>query len=175
MRLNAQELSVRKTGVFQRTRSNFTLSSTDSASGGPPNATRHGAYSGTACSACGSSAAAASDTVLLDANRDDRNACIRGRSRYRDVSRPPSSIASGKTLSTVSRVARARGLPTGANNERKVLDTAVLTKPSAKGNPACSLAARNTSSRSLGRPTPESIGPFTSLAWRIVDCCLCAK
>jgi|HubBroStandDraft_2_1064218.scaffolds.fasta_scaffold26965_4 hypothetical protein len=72
MRLNAQELSVRKTGVFQRTRSNFTLSSTDSASGGPPNATRHGAYSGTACSACGSSAAAASDTVLLDANRDDR-------------------------------------------------------------------------------------------------------
>jgi hypothetical protein len=37
MRLNAQELSVRKTGVFQRTRSNFTLSSNDSASGGPPN------------------------------------------------------------------------------------------------------------------------------------------
>ena len=72
MRLSAQELSVRKRRAFQRTRSNFTLSSTDSASGGRPNATRDGAYSGTACSACGSSAAAGSDTVLLDADREDR-------------------------------------------------------------------------------------------------------
>ena len=34
MRLNAQELSVQKRRAFQHTRSNFTLSSTDSASGG---------------------------------------------------------------------------------------------------------------------------------------------
>ncbi len=34
MRLSAQELSVRKRRAFQRTRSNFTLSSTDSASAG---------------------------------------------------------------------------------------------------------------------------------------------
>jgi hypothetical protein len=72
MRLSAQELSVRKRRAFQRTRSNFTLSSADSASGGRPNATRDGAYSGTTCSACGSSAAAGSDTVLVDANREDR-------------------------------------------------------------------------------------------------------
>jgi hypothetical protein len=72
MRLRAQELSVRKKRTFQRTRSNFTRSSTDFASGGRPNATRDGAYSGNACSACGSSAAAASDTVLLDADREDR-------------------------------------------------------------------------------------------------------
>jgi hypothetical protein len=35
-----------------------------------------------------SSAAAASDTVLVDANREDRTLCIRSRSRYRDPSRP---------------------------------------------------------------------------------------
>jgi hypothetical protein len=69
MRLSAQELSVR---AFQRTRSNFTLSSTDSASDGRPNASGDDAYSGTTCSACGSSAAAGSDAVLVDANREDR-------------------------------------------------------------------------------------------------------
>ena len=31
-----------------------------------------GAYSGTTCSACGSPADAGSDTVLVDANREDR-------------------------------------------------------------------------------------------------------
>jgi hypothetical protein len=64
MRLKAQELSVRKRRVVERARSHFTLSSTNSASGGRPNAPRDGAYSGNACSACGSSAGAASDTVL---------------------------------------------------------------------------------------------------------------
>lgn len=42
MRLNAQELSVRKRRACQRTRSNFTLSSTDSASGGRTNVSRDG-------------------------------------------------------------------------------------------------------------------------------------
>ena len=72
MRLNAQELSVRKRHVVEHARCNFTLSSTNSASDGRPNATRDGAYSGTAGSACGSSAAAASDTVLLDTDREDQ-------------------------------------------------------------------------------------------------------
>jgi hypothetical protein len=69
MRLSALELSVRETRTFQRTRSNFTRSSTDFASGRRPNATRdgvyygvyygayYGAYSETVCSAYGSSAA----------------------------------------------------------------------------------------------------------------------
>jgi hypothetical protein len=72
MRLNAQELSVRKRRVVEHARSNFTLSSANSASDPRPNATRDGAYSETACSDCGSSAAAGSDTVLLDADREDR-------------------------------------------------------------------------------------------------------
>ena len=54
--------------------------------------------------------------------------------------------------------AGARELPTGANNETKILSTAVLTKSCAKRNPACSLAAWNLSSRSLEVRTPESIG-----------------
>jgi len=145
MRLNAQELSVRKRRAFQRTRSNFTLSSANSASGPRPNATRDGAYSETACSACGSPAAAGSDTVLLDANREDRT-LVSAVEAVTEILAVPASIASGKTLSTGSRVARAKNLPTGANNETKVLNTAVLTKSCAKGNPACSLAARNTSS-----------------------------
>jgi len=40
--------------------------------GGRLNGTRDGAYSGTTCSACGSPADAGSDTVLVDANREDR-------------------------------------------------------------------------------------------------------
>ena len=56
MRLRAQELSVRKRRVVERAPSNFTLSSTNSANGGRPNAIRDGAYSGTGCSAGRSSA-----------------------------------------------------------------------------------------------------------------------
>ena len=42
MRLQAQELSVRKGRVVERAPSNFTLSSTNSANGGRPNAIRDG-------------------------------------------------------------------------------------------------------------------------------------
>jgi hypothetical protein len=72
MRLNAQELSVRKRRVVEHARSNFTLSSTNSASDGRPNATETGRIQGTACSAFGSSAAAGSDAVLIATNRADR-------------------------------------------------------------------------------------------------------
>ena len=122
MRLNAQELSVQKRRAFQRhdllsvrkrhvvehARSNFTLSSTNSASGGRPNATRDGAYSGTAGSACGSSAAAGSDTVL--------SMLIVKTEPWYPRSKPlprswPSaaSIASGKTLSTGVAYGQSKG------------------------------------------------------------------
>jgi hypothetical protein len=78
-------------------------------------------------------------------NRGDRT-LVSAVEAVTEILAVPASIASGKTLSTGSRVARAKNLPTGANNETKVLNTAVLTKSCAKGNPACSLAARNTSS-----------------------------
>jgi hypothetical protein len=58
-------------------------------------------------------------------------------------------------------------LPTGANDERKVLSTAVLTKSCAKSNPDCSLAAWKSDSR-----VDRSLA---SLAWRITDRCLYAK
>jgi hypothetical protein len=76
-------------------------------------------------------------------------------------------------LSTVSRVARARDLPTGANNERNVFGTTVLTKSCAKGNPACSLAKHV-----ISKPWKSDSRidrPLASLAWRIADRCLCAK
>jgi hypothetical protein len=151
MRLQAQELSVRKGRVVERAPSNFTLSSTNPANGGRPNAIRDEGYSGTGCSA--GSATAAFDTLLVDADREDRTrVSARGRSRYRGPSRPLSR-SHRERLGALSRVARANDLPTGANEVRKVLSTAVLTKSCAKGNPACSLAARNTSSRSFGSQT----------------------
>jgi hypothetical protein len=70
-------MSCRSEKAFQRTRSNFTLSSPASASGGRLNATRDGAYSETVCSAYGSSAAAASDAVLLDTDREDQTSLPR--------------------------------------------------------------------------------------------------
>jgi hypothetical protein len=73
---------------------------------------------------------------FFDAESEDRT-LVCAWSRPLPRSEPSAaSIASGKTLSTVSRMARARDLPTGANNERSAFSTAVLTKSCAKCNSA---------------------------------------
>jgi hypothetical protein len=73
---------------------------------------------------------------FFDAEREDRTlGCGWSRPLPRSGS-SAASIASGKTLSTASRMARARDLLTGANNERSAFSTAVLTKSCAKCNPA---------------------------------------
>jgi hypothetical protein len=136
MRLSAQQLSVRKRRAFQRTRSNFTLSPTDSASGKRTNATRDGAYSKLCVQPMGLQPPPGPTSFFSILIVNPEPLCPRSKPSSRSWT-PAVSIASGKPLSTVSRVARERDLPTGANNERRVLGTALLTKSCAKGNPAC--------------------------------------
>jgi hypothetical protein len=133
------------------------------------NATRDGAYSGTACSAFRSSAAAGSDAVLIATNRADRT-LISAVEAVPEVQPSGVSIASRDFQHGVA-CGHSQGLPTGANIERNVFTTAVLTKSCAESNPVCSLAGRNTSSRSLGSQDSRIDRPFASLTWRIADHC----
>jgi hypothetical protein len=82
---------------------------------------------------------------FFDAEREDRT-LVSAVEAVTEILAAPRLDRIGKDFEHRVALARARDLPTGANNETKVLNTAVLTKSCAKGNPACSLAARNTSS-----------------------------
>ncbi len=87
-------------------------------------------------------------TVLLEADREDRT-LVSAVEAVTEILAVPRLDRIGKDFEHRVALARARDLPTGANNERNVFSTAVLNKSCAKRY-SRSLAARNTSSRSLG-------------------------
>jgi hypothetical protein len=95
---------------------------------------------------------------FFDAERADRTLVCAWSSPLPRSGPSAASIASRKTLSTVLRMATARDLPTGANNERSAFSTAVLTKSCAKCNPA-RLRRGTRHLEALEVRTPESIVP----------------